>query len=93
MCHRFFSQHAIDLLNVCYADNQQNTYDLLIGKVENLKESPLTPLQIAGKANFRRFISLVPIQDLLKKIWIKDIENYNKFKYVPVSFSYYTSLI
>lgn len=85
MLRRYFSKIALDLLEAFYEDNPQYTHALLVGKVGDLDD--LTPLQIAVKANFKAFISQPPVQKLLDKIWIKDIEKHSKHKYIPVSFS------
>lgn len=71
------------MLRECYANNHQNAYDLLVGKVEDLEGR--TPLQIAVKADFSAFVSEGSVQKVLDKIWVKNIENHSKYKYVPVS--------
>jgi len=80
---RFFEDLAINFVRICHADNPQFTHDLLVGKVEDL--DGLTPLEIAVNANFKSFILIEPVQSLLRNVWNKDIQHYNKLIYIPVS--------
>lgn len=45
------------------------------------------PFYLAIEAKFREFISDDAFDDLLGKIWSDGIVKYDKYKYVPVSFS------
>ena len=84
MGHRIFSKLTLDFVRKSYEDDSKRTHDLIIGKVKDMDDR--TPLQIAVDANFRAFVSEAAIQDLLNKIWVKDLENYDRYNYIPVSF-------
>lgn len=71
-------------MSKCHADDDDLLSSLLFSKVEDL--DGILPYEIANKANFEEFFCADPIQIPMNKVWAEKIENYKKYKYVPVSF-------
>ena len=74
----------------CYADNPENTKELLVGEVEDLDD--VTPLQLAVDGKLNAFLYAEPTKRLLTKIWTKDIKFYSKDTHFLVRYLLVSSL-